>query len=98
MTCIVEKAEKPSFHTDSPAVGKRLPSPPSPLPRRGRDGAEGGVRAPSPGLAPWATILRPRRGCGTAARNGKTLSAELLSQDPTVPRNSLTGWKGNAKL
>src|SRR5690349_4038090 len=38
------------------------PSPPSLLPPARERGAEGGVRASAPGLAPWATIFRPWRG------------------------------------
>ena len=35
------------------------PSPPSPLPPGRERGAEGGVRAVHPGLAPWAKLFRP---------------------------------------
>ena len=43
----------------------------------GSTGCFSGLRGRLTGLAPWATILRPCRGCGTAARNRKTLSANF---------------------
>ena len=75
-----------------------LPSPPSPLPPARERGAEGGVRAPYPGLAPWATISRPCRGFGTTARSGMSWPAspacqrgEMMPVPPARAENDALG-------
>jgi hypothetical protein len=67
-----------------------LPSPPSPLPPARERGAEGGVRAFSPGLAPWATIFRPF-GAAYCAHEPTCLVNEFLRHD--ISSFLKNGWR-----